>query len=147
MGTKTPVSPLEAEHTTAPPEPPLPPSPPKRRRHRWIWLVLLAAAAFGAYRIYENLQASKQKAAAAQARAMAPRAVPVSAVPSRSGDMPLYIRGLGNVTAFNTVVVRSRVDGQLMSIHYTEGQFVREGDLLAEIDPRPFQVMLATRRS
>jgi multidrug efflux system membrane fusion protein len=73
---------------------------------------------------------------------MAPRAVPVSAVPARSGDMPLYIRGLGNVTAFNTVVVRSRVDGQLMSIHYTEGQFVREGELLAEIDPRPFQVML-----
>jgi multidrug efflux system membrane fusion protein len=73
---------------------------------------------------------------------MAPRAVPVSAVPARSGDMPLYIRGLGNVTAFNTVVVRSRIDGQLMSIHYTEGQFVREGELLAEIDPRPFQVML-----
>jgi multidrug efflux system membrane fusion protein len=56
--------------------------------------------------------------------------------------MPVYIRGLGNVTAFNTVVVRSRVDGQLMSIHYTEGQFVREGELLAEIDPRPFQVQL-----
>jgi multidrug efflux system membrane fusion protein len=141
MGTKTPVSPLETEHRTAPQEPPSPPTP-KKRRHRWIWLVLLAAAAFGAYRIYENLQASKQKAAAAQARAMAPRAVPVSAVPARSGDMPLYIRGLGNVTAFNTVVVRSRVDGQLMSIHYTEGQLVREGELLAEIDPRPYQVML-----
>jgi multidrug efflux system membrane fusion protein len=103
---------------------------------------LLGAAAFGAYRIYENLQASKQKAAAAQARAMAPRAVPVSGVAAHGGDMPMYLRGLGNVTAFNTVVVRSRVDGQLMSIHYTEGQFVKEGDLLAEIDPRPFQVML-----
>ncbi len=70
------------------------------------------------------------------------RAVPVVASTSRKGDMPVYLPGLGSVTAFNTVTVRSRVDGQIMKIAFTEGQLVKEGDLLIEIDPRPFQVML-----
>ncbi len=122
---------------------PMETAPPKKRRSlAWLWLLVLAGAGYGGYRIYQNLQQTKQKAAATQARAMAPRAVPAAAVPSRSGDMPVYLRGLGTVTAFNTVVVKSRVDGQLMAVHYTEGQFVKAGDLLAEIDPRPYQVQL-----
>ena len=56
--------------------------------------------------------------------------------------MPVYFNGLGTVTAFNTVTIRSRVDGQLVSVAFKEGQFVHEGDLLAQIDPRPFQVQL-----
>jgi membrane fusion protein, multidrug efflux system len=56
--------------------------------------------------------------------------------------LPVYFDGLGTVTAFNTVTVRSRVDGQLASVAFKEGQFVHEGDLLAQIDPRPFQVQL-----
>ena len=70
-------------------------------------------------------------------------AVPVIAALSRQGDMPVYLNGLGNVTAFNTVTLRTRVDGQIMKVAFTEGQLVKEGDLLIEIDPRPFQVMLA----
>src|SRR5205807_1655110 len=58
------------------------------------------------------------------------------------GDLPNYFNGLGTVTAFNTVTVRSRVDGQLINVSFREGQYVHEGDLLAQVDPRPFEVQL-----
>ncbi|MGO2459363.1 MAG: MdtA/MuxA family multidrug efflux RND transporter periplasmic adaptor subunit [Ewingella sp.] len=67
---------------------------------------------------------------------------PVQAALAVKKSVPQYLSGLGTVTASNTVTVRSRVDGQLMALHFTEGQQVKAGDLLAEIDPRPFQVQL-----
>jgi multidrug efflux system membrane fusion protein len=70
------------------------------------------------------------------------RPVPVAVTQSRKGDMAVRISGLGTVTALNNVTVRSRVDGQLVRVAFTEGQLVREGELLAEIDPRPFKVQL-----
>ena len=70
------------------------------------------------------------------------RPVPVVAVAARQGDMNQFLGALGTVTPLNTVTVRSRVDGQLIRVAFTEGQFVKEGDLLAEIDPRPFHVQL-----
>lgn len=70
------------------------------------------------------------------------RPAPVIATPARLGDMAVNLVALGTVTPVNTVTVRSRVDGQLIRVAFTEGQFVKEGDLLAEIDPRPFQVQL-----
>ncbi|MFG0412902.1 MdtA/MuxA family multidrug efflux RND transporter periplasmic adaptor subunit [Pseudomonas sp. zjy_8] len=68
--------------------------------------------------------------------------VPVRVVPVRTGDFPLYYKALGTVTATNTVNVRSRVAGELVNIHFKEGQRVKAGDLLAEIDPRPYRIAL-----
>lgn len=72
----------------------------------------------------------------------APRAVPVVVMAARQGDMPVVFAGLGTVTPTDAVTVRSRVDGQLMRVAFTEGHYVHKGDLLAEIDPRPYQVQL-----
>ncbi|WP_095194108.1 MdtA/MuxA family multidrug efflux RND transporter periplasmic adaptor subunit [Pseudomonas sp. Irchel 3A7] len=65
--------------------------------------------------------------------------VPVRVAPAVKGDFPLYYKALGTVTALNTINVRSRVGGELVKIHFEEGQMVKAGDLLAEIDPRPYQ--------
>jgi membrane fusion protein, multidrug efflux system len=73
---------------------------------------------------------------------MSQAATLVTVATARRGDMPVTVNGLGTVTAYNSVTIRSRVDGQLMRVAFTEGQTVKEGDLLAEIDPRPFQVQL-----
>src|SRR5215813_1374844 len=71
-----------------------------------------------------------------------PPPVPVVTTKVRQGNMSIYLTGLGSVTAFNTVTVRPRVDGQIVKVAFQEGQIVRQNDLLAEIDPRPFQVQV-----
>jgi len=83
------------------------------------------------------------RAAAAPARnSAASAAVPVTVATVSRADLPVRLTALGSVAAFNTVTVRPRVDGQLMRVSFREGQFVTRGELLAEIDPRPFQVQL-----
>ena len=69
--------------------------------------------------------------------------VPITPGTAETRDMPIYVRGIGTVQAFNTVAVKSRVDGQIVKVDFTEGQEVKTGDPLFEIDPRPFQAALA----
>src|SRR6478672_4924914 len=76
------------------------------------------------------------------ARASTQIVVPVAVATAERRDVPVYLKGLGTVTASNTVSVKSRVDGQLAQVNFKEGQHVNQGDLLAVIDPRPFQVAL-----
>ncbi len=75
--------------------------------------------------------------------APAPRAIPVGVTEVQPHDVPILLEGLGTVTAYNTVTVRSRVDGEIVKVNFREGQDVKAGDLLAVIDPRPFEVALA----
>jgi multidrug efflux system membrane fusion protein len=69
--------------------------------------------------------------------------VPVSAVPVQRQDVPIYLTGLGTVQAYNSVLVKSRVDGQIVKINFSEGKDVRAGDVLVEIDPRPYEAALS----
>ena len=138
------TAPARREEPTAPSPPPSsePPPPAAPRRKRWPWVVLAVAAAVATYLLISGHSRTQAKAAAAKAKAAASAPVPVVAAAARIGDIPVYLTGLGSVTALNTAVVKSRVDGQLFRIDFREGQMVKEGQVLAELDPRPFQVQL-----
>ena len=113
-----------------------------------IALVVIAVAAGGYYWWKHPAQpasdgdASGQPAHGKRGSGAHKPLAPVQAASAVKESVPQYLNGLGTVTAANTVTVRSRVDGNLMAIHFTEGQQVKAGDLLAEIDPRPYQVAL-----
>ena len=111
------------------------------------WLVLLAAvvSASGAYVFQSRRSADDPKRQTAVQGAPgkgASQITPVAVMPARKSDVGVYLTGLGNVIPLNTVIVKSRVDGQLMEVRFREGQNVNKGDLMAVIDPRPFQVLL-----
>ena len=113
----------------------------RSRTIRWA-LLIVAIAALG-YLGWQRFQGGDHQAQAeAQKRVPARAAVPVQITAVEKADFPVYLTGLGTVQGFNTVVVRTRVDGQINRIAFQEGQFVKEGDTLVEIDPRPFQAAL-----
>jgi len=113
------------------------------KKYRTIWWALMLAAIGGAgYFGWQHYEASTAARKAQQAAAARRPAIPVSIAPVEKSDFPVYLTGLGTVQGFNTVQVRTRVDGQIDKIAFKEGQLVKEGDLLAEIDPRPFQAAL-----
>jgi multidrug efflux system membrane fusion protein len=89
--------------------------------------------------VFASMRASASKSAAAPPP---PPPVPVVAGTVTQHDVPIYLTGLGTVIAYNTVVVRSQIQGQIISINFTEGQAVHTGDLLAQIDPRPYQAQI-----
>jgi multidrug efflux system membrane fusion protein len=107
---------------------------------RWrLWTILAAAivVAFGVWRVFFFGGETPEKAAAAP-----PPAIPVTVAEVRRADFPVYLTGLGVVEPYDTVTVSSRVDGEITKIDFKQGQMVKEGDILAEIDPRPYQAAL-----
>lgn len=123
-----------------------PAKPPQQRppSRAWLWLLIIAVTGGGVW--YLSTKGTFAAAPAGKGSAGSGKkgsgAVPVVAAKARRGDIGVYITGLGSVTPVYTVTIKSRVDGQLMAIHYNEGNLVHVGDLLIEIDPRPYEVQL-----
>jgi membrane fusion protein, multidrug efflux system len=115
-------------------------APPKRRSFAWVWLIFILLFGLVGFRYYQGkqaaAQAAKQKAAASQ------RGVPISTTTATKGSIGVYINALGTVTPVYTATITSRVDGQINSVNYREGQAVHKGDVLVQIDPRPYQAAL-----
>jgi multidrug efflux system membrane fusion protein len=110
-----------------------------KRTIRWIlFIAVVAVAGYYGWQRYYGPEAVAKAENAQKAAARRP-AIPVSVAQVQKMDFPVYLTSLGTVQAFNTVVVRTRIDGQIDKIAFQEGQAVSQGDLLAEIDPRPFQ--------
>jgi len=97
-------------------------------------LIAAGAAALSAQHLHATTEAGQA--------AVPPPAVPVVAGIVHQGDVPIYLRGVGTVIAYNNVIVRSQITGQIVKIAFNQGQAVHQGDLLAEIDPRPYQAQL-----
>jgi multidrug efflux system membrane fusion protein len=105
---------------------------------RTFFFLMLSLSVMG----WVGCASSDPKPTTARAAAAA-QSVPVGVATAAQRDMPVYLTGLGSVTAYNTVSLKSRVDGQIVQINFKEGQHVNQGELLIVIDPRPFQVALS----
>lgn len=111
----------------------------RQGKFRWQLLVLIVLLILGmAYLVFSK----KEDKAENQSRKFSDSPLSVAAVAATKDDMPSYLNGLGTVTPLRTVTIKPLVDGQLIHVNFKEGQMVHEGDLLAEIDPRPFQIQL-----
>ena len=130
-----PEKPATAPGPTAP--------PPRRRRLLWrlVAVVILAAAAVIAWQKFEKLETAPTEDAKQDRSTPPPQTVRVATV--ATGDMPITLDALGTVTPFETVTVRTQIAGALMELGFAEGQMVKKGDFLAQIDPRPYQAALA----
>jgi membrane fusion protein, multidrug efflux system len=138
---------------SSPAAPPVKPVPQERtrpkttkpsRKGRWIWLAVLVVLGVGVYFVWSRTKTT-QSASSAPTKGKGGAggaAVPVVAAKTWKGDIGVYFTGLGAVTPIYTVTVKSRVDGELMSVNYKEGDLVQKGDLLVQIDPRPYEVQL-----
>jgi multidrug efflux system membrane fusion protein len=118
---------------------------PRTAKKTWlrviIYLLLVSAFGFAGWRIYQNQQAAKL-ASARQAAALMGRPVPVQVVSVVQQPMPIYLTALGTVMPYMSVTVKARVSGQLLPVRFTEGQEVRQGQTILEIDPKPYQAAL-----
>src|SRR5882672_5616850 len=115
----------------------------KSRTIRWIVpIAALAAAGYFGWQQWHGANKASTDKGAQKSAASSSNAVPVTIAPVVKADFPVYLGGLGTVQGFNTVLVRTRIDGQIDKIAFQEGQQVNQGNLLVEIDPRPFQATL-----
>lgn len=134
-----PSDPHVSASQTSPPQASDPEQHSAIRSHTRFWLLFILLLAGGAFFLFEHYR--RGEAETTKSPPPAP-ALSISTAIAQKGDIGIYVNALGSVTPIYTVTVKSRVDGQLISVNYREGQMVKQGDLLAEIDPRPFQALL-----
>jgi membrane fusion protein, multidrug efflux system len=117
---------------------------PQPSRLKWLWLPVIAVLGVGAWYLWTKGATPTASAGAVPkgGKKGGSGVVPVVAAKAQKGNIGVYETGLGSVIPIYTVTVKSRVDGQLMTIHYKEGELVKENDLLVEIDKRPYQAVL-----
>ena len=126
--------------SAAKPHPPAPEYIAKSGSRAWIWVVVILLLGIGGLVYYRKQQAAE--AAAKTKAAMANRSVPITTAAVTTGPIGIYINALGTVTSVYTATITTRVDGQINSVNYVEGQMVHKGDVLVQIDPRPYQAAL-----
>jgi multidrug efflux system membrane fusion protein len=130
------LPPPESHHTTPAPE-----EPAGSGWRKWVVMLVIALAVGAAiWKIRSNTKDQELTAIQMEAAANVPTPVQIAAVQQKT--MPIYLTELGTVTAYNTVTIKTRVDGQLMRVNVREGQAVKQGELLVEIDPKPYQAAL-----
>jgi membrane fusion protein, multidrug efflux system len=110
-----------------------------RSARPWLALLAVFVVVGGGYLGWKHFH---DQAVAKAAQNKPPPAVPATVATAEKGDFPVYLQGLGTVQPFNTVTVKSRVDGEVIKIGFKQGEMVKEGDLIAQIDPRPYQAAL-----
>ncbi|MGA8159642.1 MAG: efflux RND transporter periplasmic adaptor subunit [Acidobacteriaceae bacterium] len=134
----------EPSASIAPPDHQLPPStgaPPRKRRHRWIWAVVLIAFGLLFYWVITQHQKSQQ-AVMGRGRHAGQGTVPVVPATAKTGSLGIYLTSIGTVTPVYTDSMTAQVTGVITDVHYREGQTVRQGDPLIDIDPRPYAAQL-----
>src|ERR1017187_6474746 len=140
LETREPIALICAPAETAKSTTPVP--TPRRRGRLWLWIGALLVLGIGGYILWSRITSAKAAAAAAKAAAAGPPPIPVVAATAHKGDIGVYYSGLGAIKPLATVTVRTRVDGQLMSVRYREGDTVHQGDLLVEIDDGLYRAAL-----
>jgi multidrug efflux system membrane fusion protein len=125
-------------------------NPPETRKNptaRIVLVVLLVLVVGGTWWLLHTRAAADKAQAAASAKAAADRVTPVLTSRVEQRDVPIWLDGLGNVAAFYTVTVKTQVDGRIDRVLFTEGQKVKKGDVLIQIDPRPFAIQLESAQA
>lgn len=133
----------ESSASITPPDHQLPESTsaaPRKRRHRWIWAVILLLFALLFYWIYTSQQ--KSQAALMGGRHGMEGPVPIVPATATTGSLGVYLPAIGTVTPVYTDSINAQVTGVITAVHYREGQYVRKGDPLVDIDPRPYQAQV-----
>ena len=119
-----------------------PASDRRPRRSPVAWIIGIAALALGGTLVFESMPPEGNTPGGRQTQATQAAPVPVTVVEASTRDVPVYLDGLGTVQAINSVAIRTQVDGKLQSVNFVEGQQVHKGDVLAVVDPRPYQAVV-----